>query len=117
MRRFMRLAAVGLIVIFVAGYFLLFPPFPRIPELGRGLPSQTASETFEERVRAALPLPAKRDDVVSRLAAEGFDVDAEGEAAQFEKTRFPCTLIWQIWWETDGDFVTEISAMHGSRCL
>ncbi|MEJ6405163.1 hypothetical protein [Yoonia sp. 2307UL14-13] len=115
MRRFARFVAVCLVVILVGAYLLLFPPFPRVPEFGRGLPSQTATAAFQERLRVAFPLPMTRNEIASGLIAQGFDVSKD--VATFEKTRFPCTLIWRIWWETEGEAVTDISAMHGSRCL
>ena len=108
-----------LALILAGGYLLLFPPLPIPPQIASGLPSNfaEADEEFGRRVFAAFPLPLAVDHLTARLSEQGFSVNTEANYAIFEKSKFPCTLIWRIHWESEDDSVSEITSKYGGACL
>uniref|UniRef100_UPI000A8F8CFF hypothetical protein n=1 Tax=Roseovarius sp. BRH_c41 TaxID=1629709 RepID=UPI000A8F8CFF len=76
-----------LTLIALGGYLLLFPPFPRPPEIARGLPSDfaEADAEFARRVLAAFQSPLTVEELVVRLSDQGFTIHEEAEYAIFEK--------------------------------
>jgi hypothetical protein len=118
-RRVLSWGAALVAVIAVGGYWLLFPPLPRLPEIARDLPSNfaEADEEFGSRVKAAFPLPLAVDDLAARLSEQGFSVNTENSLAVFETRGFPCALIWRIHWETEDESVSALSSIYGGVCL
>lgn len=119
LRRILSWGVALVALIAVGGYWLLFPPLPRPPEIARGLPSNfaEADEEFGRRVNAAFPLPLTVDELTARLGEQGFTINTENSLAVFEKQGFPCTLIWRIHWEADNESVTALSSIYGGVCL
>ncbi len=98
----------------------VFEPFKRIPDIGRGLPGRDgpASEELRARVKAQFPLPMASTDIVSALAAQGFDISTVHNVASFSKNGFPCRTVWQVFWEVDdAGQATAIDAVYGGVCL
>ncbi|MEP3946913.1 hypothetical protein [Ascidiaceihabitans sp.] len=103
----------------VGGYFLLFAPLPRPPEIARGLPNNfaEADEEFARRVSAAFPAPLTVEALIARLSEQGFTVNEEAEIAIFEKSKFPCTLQWRIHWAAEDGSVSNLTSKYGGACL
>jgi hypothetical protein len=108
-----------LALFFVGGYFLLFPPLPIPPEIARGLPSNfvEADREFSRRVSTTFRLPLRVNELTARLGEQGFVVNVETGNALFEKSKFPCTLVWMIHWEAVDDTVSGLASQYGGRCL
>lgn len=108
-----------LAVLAVGGYFLLFPPLPRPPEIARGLPGNfaEADKEFARRVSAIFPTPVAVDELIYRLGEQGFTVNEEAEYEVFEQSRFPCTLKWRIHWTTEDGSVNDLTSKYGGACL
>lgn len=106
-------------LIAVGGYFVLFPPLPRPPEIARGLPSNfaEADEKFARRILAALPPPLTLEELIARLGEQGFTVNEEAEYAVFEKSKFPCALRWPIHWEVKDGSVSNLNSKYRGACL
>ncbi|NVO25545.1 hypothetical protein [Donghicola mangrovi] len=119
LKKVLRWGFVLLALIAVGGYLFLFPPLPRPPELGRGLPNNfaAADEEFGRRVLAAFPAPLTVEALISRLREQGFTVNEEAKYAIFEKNQFPCTLMWRIDWTAEGDSVENLTSKYGGACL
>lgn len=69
LRRLLFWVLVLLVVLFIGGYLLLFPPLPIPPEIGAGLPSNfaEADKEFGQRVSAAFPLSIMENEFTARL--------------------------------------------------
>ncbi|WP_299406695.1 hypothetical protein [uncultured Roseobacter sp.] len=99
---------------------VVFEPFKRVPEIGRGLPSRdhAATEELRARVRALFPTPIAATHIITELEAQGFAIDSDNNVASFWKNGFPCRTIWRIFWEMDDDgTVSSIDALYGGVCL
>lgn len=99
---------------------IVFEPFKRIPDIGRGLPDRDgpASEELSARVKALFPLPMASSDIAAALAAQGFDISRDHNVASFGKNGFPCRSIWRVFWEVDDiGQATAIDAVYGGVCL
>lgn len=109
--------AVALIA--VSGYWLVFTPLPRLPELARGLPSNfaDAEEEFGRRVNAAFPLPLTVNQLTALLSEQGFSIQTQNNLAVFEMPGFPCAFIWRVHWEAEDKLVSALTSMHSGNCL
>lgn len=101
------------------GYLSLFPPLPRPPQLGKGLPSNfaIADDEFKRRVKTRFALPQEERELIAELEKQGFQLDLVNRQAIFEKAKFPCTLVWRVYWSADDGAVTDINAKYGGVCL
>ncbi len=108
-----------LLFLIIGGYLLLFPPLPLPPEIARKLPGNfaEADEEFGRRVSAAFPLPLSVDELTARLSEQGFLVDDANSYAKFEKSGFPCTLVWRVHWEATDGSINKLASRFGGVCL
>lgn len=105
------------VMVFVLWIWVFNPPFPRVPEIGRDLPSnfERAEQVFSQRVSEAFPPGTPEAVVASTLEEQGFEID--GDVARFNKSRFPCALEWRVFWSVEDGVITDISALYGAVCL
>ena len=110
-----------MLIIVAFGYNALFSPFVRPPPIGRDLPSnfRAADEEFQSRVSEQL-LGKDIAEIRSQLTEQGFEItdNVEGRTfARFEKSSFPCTLVWNIHWEEQNGSVVDLKSLYGGICL
>lgn len=119
LRKVLSWGFVLLALVSLGGYLLLFPPLPRPPEIARGLPSSfaEADEEFARRVSASFPVPLAVEELIAGLSEQGFTVNEEAEQAIFEKSKFPCTLKWRIYWAAEDGSVSKLNSKYGGACL
>ena len=96
----------------------------RTPLLARDLPSnfKLGENEFQKRVDDTFPVGTDNAVVVDYLSNQGFSTrasNAESEQiASFRISRFPCNLIWRIYWTVDEkDKLSTIRAQYGGVCL
>ena len=118
---FMKKMLLGILLVasiaIVLFYIILFPPFPLVPEIGRDLKSSLGApgNEFENRVKERFRDPVLESLLVKDLIDQGFKVfDSQ---AFFEKTRFPCRLVWRTFWSESAGYATSINAVHSKVCL
>lgn len=130
-------AFLAFVAIAIAGYLLLFPPYPFPPEIGRNLPAvfTEADLEFQQRLSDRYPLPVKESELLLDLEKQGFETvdiretglfklvekggqyDLPDKMVSFEKQAFPCTLVWSVKWWATGDTVTRIDGKFYGICL
>ncbi|WP_417679745.1 hypothetical protein [Roseibium sp.] len=101
------------------GYFLLFPPVPPPPGIGRGLvgTSAAANTEFQRRVAEQYPLPIREVELAKLLEQQGFEVSDDRKIASFEVRNFVCNQFWDISWTVDAGEVTKIEGVYIRHCL
>lgn len=119
LRKIFTIGFALLVCVAFGGYLLLFPPLPFPPEIGRGLPSafSDADKEFARRVAIQFPMPITEAELAARLEDQEFTVDLKNGNAHFEKTRFPCTLIWRVYWKTLNGSASDLGSKYGGSCL
>ncbi|WP_346898691.1 hypothetical protein [uncultured Roseibium sp.] len=101
------------------GYFLLFPPVPPPPEIGRGLDGNVvvAAAEFKRRVAEQYPLPISEGELATLLGQQGFEVAGDRKDASFTSWNYVCKEIWTVSWSADAGEVTGVEGFYGRWCL
>ena len=90
-------------------------PFPRVPDLGRNLPSNYAEgeKVFDERVKARFPLGMSEAHLLERLRSDGFYLDG----ANFKSATVTRGLIfknlWSVRWRVKAGQIEDIWGVYG----
>ncbi|WP_170976334.1 hypothetical protein [Rhizobium sp. FKL33] len=101
-----------------SAFEVVSPSATALPEIARNLPYdfKEATDEFERRLKEKFPVSMSAAEVRSRLAKQGFKVDAATNTAEFETSGHLCILRWRLIWEEQGGIVTALHAAYGGIC-
>ena len=119
MKRIALVSGICVLLLAVLAYNALFSPFIQPPHIGQDLPSnfQAADQEFKQRVEDQLNTGMSVEKLLAELEQQGFNISETSQYALFEKSQFPCTLIWRIHWDDDSGTATNLTAIYGGSCL
>jgi len=106
-----------LLVAGLLAYNALFPPVLTPPPIGRDLPAgfRVAEQVFQQRVEEQFNTGMRTSDLITELERQGFVISEN--IAQFEKSAFPCMLVWAIYWDDENGTATNLGAVYSGLCL
>lgn len=93
-------------------------PYPRTPELGKGLPAtyEEGEREFDRRVKSQFPLGSCEDDLIAQVAEAGFRLDRSGRpirSATLTRGLIIKTL-WSVRWRSSNGRIDEIWGIYGA---
>lgn len=92
-------------------------PYPRTPNLGKGLPSSVVEgeREFDRRVKAEFPVGSREADLIAQITAAGFVLDRSGakwRSATLKRGLMIKTL-WSVRWRASGAEIEEAWGVYG----
>lgn len=96
----------------------LFEPHRPLPEMIRNLPSETSDAliAIQSRIDASIGLYEVEAEMVQRLEAQGFRVDAAKNNATFMRRQFDCIETYSIVWTQVGSRVNRTAGLVEKSC-
>ena len=94
-------------------------PYPRIPFLGRDLPSSYAEgdKIFDKRVKAAFPRGMPEAELVGELRSQGFSILGPANEVDFHTATIIRGLIfrhiWSVRWRARAGKIDKVWGVYG----
>ena len=93
-------------------------PYPRTPELGKGLPAayREGEKQFDRRVKTRFPIGSSENELIAQVVNEGFRLDRNGgpiRSATLTRGLIAKTL-WSVRWRSNNGRIDEVWGVYGA---